>query len=276
MNGIDISRYQKGINLGNVPCDFVIVKATQGTSYVSKEFSKQITDAVKHGKKIGVYHYAGGGGYRAEADHFLNVVKDYIGQAILVLDWERDQNMVFGNHGYAVDWLRYVYQKTNIHPFIYMSKSVCREYMWDASFPLWVAQYKNKKPTGYQDNPWTDGKSFGAWDKPLIFQYTSTGRLPNYGGDLDLDKSYIPESEWELYCKPNRPIFRPLLKKGSRGEHVVYLQTKLTEKGFPCVADGIFGIKTEQSVKDFQKANIETCVMIDGIVGAKTWKAIES
>ena len=38
MNGIDISRYQKGINLAAVPCDFVIIKATQGTSYVSPEF----------------------------------------------------------------------------------------------------------------------------------------------------------------------------------------------------------------------------------------------
>ena len=42
MNGIDISRYQKGIDLSVVPCEFVIVKATQGTSYVSPEFKKQI------------------------------------------------------------------------------------------------------------------------------------------------------------------------------------------------------------------------------------------
>ena len=85
MNGIDISRWQN-INLENVPCDFVIVKATQGTSYVSPSFKKQIEQADRLGKLLGVYHYAGGGGAIPEATHFLNTVKDYIGKAILVLE----------------------------------------------------------------------------------------------------------------------------------------------------------------------------------------------
>ena len=50
MNGIDISRWQKGINLEAVPCDFVIVKATQGVSYVSPEFETQINQALSLGK----------------------------------------------------------------------------------------------------------------------------------------------------------------------------------------------------------------------------------
>ena len=73
MNGIDISRWQKGINLAVVPCDFVIVKATQGISYVSPEFTTQIKQAYQLGKKLGVYHYAGGGGWHQRlsdgADH---------------------------------------------------------------------------------------------------------------------------------------------------------------------------------------------------------------
>ena len=86
MNGIDISRYQKGIDLSKVPCEFVIVKATQGTSYVSPEFKKQIKQAASLGKFLGVYHYAGGGGAIPEAKHFLETVQDYIGKAILFLD----------------------------------------------------------------------------------------------------------------------------------------------------------------------------------------------
>lgn len=35
MNGIDISNYQATLDLAKVPYDFVIVKATQGTSYVN-------------------------------------------------------------------------------------------------------------------------------------------------------------------------------------------------------------------------------------------------
>ena len=62
MNGIDISKWQKGIDLSLVPCEFVIIKATQGISYVSPEFKKQIRQADILGKFLGVYHYAGGGG----------------------------------------------------------------------------------------------------------------------------------------------------------------------------------------------------------------------
>ena len=42
MNGIDIARYQKGINLALVPCDFVIVKATQGKNAISPSKLREI------------------------------------------------------------------------------------------------------------------------------------------------------------------------------------------------------------------------------------------
>ena len=121
MNGIDISRWQKGINLAAVPCDFVIVKATQGTGYVSPEFTKQITQAISLNKLVGIYHYAGGGGAIPEAEHFIDTVRPYIGKAILVLDWEGDQNPNFGNPDYALAWLNYIKIQTGVLPFIYMS-----------------------------------------------------------------------------------------------------------------------------------------------------------
>ena len=54
-----------------------------------------------------------------------------------------------------------------------------------------------------------------------------------------------------------------LLKKGSNGEEVKKLQTKLG-----LTADGIFGSGTETAVKDFQTKNGLTA---DGIVGEGTW-----
>jgi GH24 family phage-related lysozyme (muramidase) len=55
----------------------------------------------------------------------------------------------------------------------------------------------------------------------------------------------------------------PTLKKGSRGESVVALQTYLNLVGFDCgKADGIFGTKTENAVKEFKKSNIIT---LDGV-----------
>lgn len=278
MNGIDISKWQKGINLAAVPCDFVIVKATQGVNYISPEFANQITQAQSLGKLIGVYHYAGGGGAIAEAEHFLNAVKDYIGKAILVLDWEGEQNPNFASPYYAMEWLDYVKEVTGVLPFIYMSKSVCRQYktLWNPSYPLWCAQYKNQQPTSYQSNPWTDAKGFGAWSECAILQYSSKGRLDGYNHNLDLDKAYINEAQWIAYAqgdiKPVDPGIKPTLRKGDRNEYVRAWQKLLNVNGYQCGdADGIFGDKTEKAVVKWQQDH----GMESGYIGPQTWATIE-
>lgn len=55
-----------------------------------------------------------------------------------------------------------------------------------------------------------------------------------------------------------------LMKKGSRGESVKWLQYRLNDLGYDLVIDGIYGAKTEAAVKDFQK------VFCDGICGPLT------
>lgn len=276
MNGIDISKWQKGIDLSKVPCDFVIVKATQGVSYTSPEFKNQISQAISLGKLVGVYHYAGGGGAIAEAEYFLSVVKDYIGKAILVLDWEGEQNPNFANSEYAKAWLEYVRQKTDIIPFIYMSKSVCRQYQWDPTYPLWCAQYKNQQPTSYQENPWTDTKGFGAWSDCVILQYSSKGRLDGYNHNLDLDKAYINEAQWIAYAQgdiaPADTTIRPTLRRGDHNDYVKAWQTYLNAHGYQCGnADGIFGQKTQDAVVKYQQDH----QMESGYIGPQTWATIE-
>ena len=273
MNGIDISRWNN-IDLSGVPCDFVIVKATQGTSYVSPLFKQQIEQADRLGKLLGIYHYAGGGGAIPEATHFLNTVKDYIGKAILVLDWEGEQNPNFSNPEYAKAFLAYVKQYTGIIPFIYMSKSVCRQYSWNPEYPLWCAQYKNQQPTGYQEDPWTDKKGFGAWKNCIILQYSSKGRLPGYDGNLDLDKAYIDKNEWNRYARGD--VFTdepttPTLRKGDIGEAVKCWQTFLNQKGYDCgKPDGIFGDRTEKAVIKWQQDH----GMESGYIGPQTWETV--
>lgn len=284
MNGIDISRHQPGIDLSKVPCDFVIIKATQGTSFVSPTFRKQIAQAESLGKYLGVYHYAGGGGAIPEAEHFIKTVKEYVGKAILVLDWEGDDNPNFKNPSYANAFLAYVKQMTNITPFIYMSKSVCRQYasQWSPMYPLWCAQYANKKTTGYQDNPWTDDKGFGPWDHCAILQYSSTGRLTGYGANLDLDKAYFTPAEWEAYAKGDHVSIipspaPPTLKRGDKNEYVKSWQVFLSLHGYDCgPCDSIFGKRTEQAVKQWQRDHINICKIVDGIIGPNTWASAQS
>lgn len=58
-------------------------------------------------------------------------------------------------------------------------------------------------------------------------------------------------------------------KRASKGETVALVQCMLKESGYDCgSADGIFGAKTEQAAKAYQKAQ---GLAADGIVGNKTY-----
>ncbi len=58
------------------------------------------------------------------------------------------------------------------------------------------------------------------------------------------------------------------IKYGSTGDDVKKLQEELNKYGYGLDTDGIFGIKTQSAVKDYQKNN---GLSVDGIVGANTW-----
>ncbi len=214
MNGIDVSNHQNGINLSVVPCDFVITKATQGTSYINPDCDRAYQQAKAAGKCLGVYHYAGGGGAVAEADFFLKNIQGYIGEAIIVLDWEGYQNSAYDQGpAYAKQFLDRIYEKTGVRALVYMSKSVCNAYDWSAiaaNHGLWVAQYANNNPTGYQSNPWTDSKGYGAWSGPAIFQYSSSGRLSGYNGNLDINIAYMDREGWNKYAGKGNAVQPPV------------------------------------------------------------------
>ena len=62
----------------------------------------------------------------------------------------------------------------------------------------------------------------------------------------------------------------PVLKIGSRGRSVKYLQYALVQNGYnPQGLDGVFGANTQNAVLSFQKFNN---LAADGIVGANTWQ----
>lgn len=211
LNGIDVASYQSGLDPVKVPCDFVIVKATQGTTYINPDFKRMADAVLKAGKLLAIYHYGAGGNPISEANFFLNTIGPYIGKAILALDWEWEQNPAFGKSdvSWSKTFLDHVKEKTGVTPFIYMSKiSGCRAHNWIAvarDYPLWGAQYANDDHTGYQSKPWTDSGSWGAWHKVTIFQYSSHGRLRGWNDDLDLDIAYMDRSGWQVYAK-GKPI----------------------------------------------------------------------
>lgn len=65
------------------------------------------------------------------------------------------------------------------------------------------------------------------------------------------------------------------LKKGCKGDDVKALQTFLNINGYNCgLTDGIYGQRTMDAVKAFQKAH-PACGTPDGICGSRTWSVID-
>lgn len=195
MQGIDISGWQAGIDLSKVPCDFVIVKATQGVTFVSGSCDTQVQQAISLGKPFGFYHYVDGSGVTSEADFFVDHCSGYFGKGIPCIDWESAQNGAWGNTDYLMKLVQRVIGRTGVKPLIYASEG---SFPWGVAQALdcgaWVAQYADNRPTGYQDAPWNEGAYACA-----IRQYSSHGRLAGYSGDLDLDKAYMDADAWAKY-----------------------------------------------------------------------------
>ena len=202
LKGIDISKWQAGIDLSKIDTDFVICKATEGVGYTDKNCDGFYQQAKRLGKKLGVYHFARpdlGNTAIAEADYFLKETKGYHKEAILVLDWESGN---LGNISWAKAWLDRVYEKTGVKPIIYMSASIMRQYDWssvvNADYGLWVANYGSNN--GQPQESVFDRYPLKYWTFYALWQYTSVGRLSGYNGNLDLNYFSGNSSAWDKYA----------------------------------------------------------------------------
>lgn len=209
LNGIDISHWQTGIDLAAVPADFVIVKATQGTGYVSPDCSRQVETALKLGRIVGIYHYVGGGDAKREAAFFYENCRNWRSRVFWCIDWEAEQNSAYGNTAYLDTVVGEVARLTGKPPIIYAGAV---GFPWDVArrhnSGTWCAQYANmNRVDGYQTTPWNEG-AYSC----TIRQYTGSGRLPGYNGNLDLNKFYGSAAQLRAYipgstggAQPSKP-----------------------------------------------------------------------
>ena len=213
LNGFDVASYQAGMNVGEVAGDFVLVKATEGIDYTNPEFNGHAKQTLSAGKKLGVYHFIrNDSDIKQQADYFLTVVKPYIGKAMLVLDFENTTGSTIQNQagvGLAKQWLDYVYQQTGVRSVLYTGISCENSLDWSsvvkANYGLWIAQYNNYNVVnGYQ--PRDLYGSLKHWKTAVMFQYTSTGRLPGWNGNLDFDVFYGDKSAWDKYAKATKMV----------------------------------------------------------------------
>lgn len=218
----DISSHQSVAQANNPKVQGVIIKATEGTGYVNPRCNGQWDMAKKHGKKLGLYHYALGGDPKAEANFFVKSIKSYVKQAILILDWESGikgqagYNKAYGSKTWAKQFIDEIHRLTGIWCVLYTSSdgaSHCQA-VKDTS-ALWLAGYPYSQYASYTPPAQSIFNSlYNGYGFNLIgWQFS----------DYPVDHSifYITSDQWDLYANPtgqkvaqpsptvNQPVAQP-------------------------------------------------------------------
>lgn len=204
LKGIDLSHWQRGLDLNKIDFDFVIAKATEGVKMVDKKCDPFIQEAIKLSKCFGFYHFARPEKNSAhdEAQFFYKNTRNYFGHGIPVLDWESVGKY---NVKWAKEWLDEIYALTGVRPIIYMSEAVVNQYNWSevagANYGLWVAKYRDNKADINYDMSNAGKKPVVKWWKfYALWQWTSSGLLNGYNGKLDCDVFYGSVDAWKKYA----------------------------------------------------------------------------
>jgi hypothetical protein len=105
-------------------------------------------------------------------------------------------------------------------------------------------------------------------------KWTFYGELKNVDyNNSEIQNSSTPADSGTGF--PENPGWHPTIRRGSKGQDVIDMQTMLYKLGYGLGADGIdgdYGRNTEKAVKEFQSDNKLT---VDGVCGPMTWDALE-
>lgn len=199
---VDVSKWQSVDQAVQSGAAATIVKATQGNWYVSEKCNAQYAAAKKAGKLLGLYHYAEGGDPVAEANYFIANIKNYVGEAILILDWEKADNAAWGNKGWSLAFAQRVHALTGAWPLIYCQDSSLSQVASCAQYcGLWLAGYPYYPGTEHMYPGWSAPASIpwsiSPWKSATMWQYSSTD------GALDRSIFYGDAAAWKKIAKPS-------------------------------------------------------------------------
>lgn len=192
---VDVASHQKGIVTGSLDCDAVICKATEGTGYVNPLCDEHYQSAKAAGKLLGVYHYASGGNPESEAEFFINNVRGYLHEAILVLDWESEDNAAWGDSNWVARFCAHVVALTGINPMIYVQRSAANQCVGLGDYGIWLAEYPDYARRGWGD--YVEPNYSGDY---AMHQFTSSGDIAGWNDVLDLSLFFGDENAWRAYA----------------------------------------------------------------------------
>ena len=283
MKGIDISSWQRGIDLAALKTDFVICKLSEGCTWADPCFDGFYDAALAAALPVGAYVYsraASSDRSKAEAEKALSLLAGRKLPLGLYLDVEDRAQLALPRAALA-DVIR-----------VFCSTVRAAGYtagVYGSAGQLWA----KVKPAELGE-PLVWVASWGA--KPRmdcdLWQYSDRERLPGFDGRLDGDESVSARfgdlirggGTQDAPAQDASGSFTltgvPLLRAGGAGDAVKALQGELIAFGYRCggrivggaeIPDGIFGTQTRASVAAFQRAH---GLAGDGVAGRDTRAAL--
>ena len=306
MNGIDISSYQANIDLTKISNDikYVYIKATEGCDYIDPQFKNLFNKVKSTNKKYGFYHFMSEKTDPCEqAKDFYNTIKDTGYSLIPVLDIEnnnkgRTKAQVTDR---VLAFLNKFKELSGIDCIIYTYSSFEKAYLDSrvANYKCWIANYNG-------------GASYPApiiFKKYIGHQYSGSAKINGYSGQIDVNnftseiemsnhnthntnsvqnntsvKISVNLRDWQsaynsTYKKnilvdgimgnqTKEALNKTCIKKGHKNALVGWLQIRIGTS-----VDNIFGPKTEQALRDYQRRNK---LSVDGIAGVATFTKLLS
>ena len=184
--GIDVSHHQNRIDwdklrngkIGNLPVQFVISKATEGTTLTDDNFIENFHQAKLNGIIRGAYHYyKANRDTKAQAEYYHHQAPLEEGDLPPILDIEERGNKPLKTFQQDIlRWLKIVEEYYGVTPIIYTGYKFKVDYLNTPEFdkyPLWIAHYYEKE-LRYK----------GAW---VMWQYTDCGKVDGIRGTVDLN-----------------------------------------------------------------------------------------
>lgn len=194
--GVDVASYQSS-SVSYAGAKFVLVKLTEGTSYINPKASSQIKSGNSHGLLVGGYFYANHSGSvsraRAEAKYAVEKAKalGVPSGSYIADDFEQGSgNNVNGSATANTDAIiaaMQVIKEAGYKPLIYSGAYVLRNRMSISRIIktfgtcLWVASYKI---SGRQD--YADFNYFPSMDGVAIWQFADNYKGLNVDGNITL------------------------------------------------------------------------------------------
>jgi lysozyme len=155
----------------------VILKATEGSTYVDPAYSGRVAQARAAGLLVGAYHYLAPGNQDRAATFFLQTAQPIPGM-LLAVDHEDAGVMLDDLKVFLVT----VQMRSGIRPVLYSGGLIKSQLGTGtdtilATFRLWLAEYTTGAPT------WPTA----VWPEWWLWQYSDTGKISGVSGNVDLN-----------------------------------------------------------------------------------------